>query len=69
MRSIHRSLSQVLAGASKSRLDFIDFYELLMKGGKDGLLLRREIRIESTTARVSLSPSDRHFSPPKGAHP
>lgn len=58
-------------GASKeqSRLR-LDFYELLMKGGRDGAVIApRDPDRSLVLQRVTLSPSDRHFMPAEGRTP
>jgi uncharacterized membrane protein len=58
-------------GASKVQAGLrLDFYELLMKGGKDGPVITprnpdRSLLLE----RVTLSPSDGHFMPAEGRTP
>jgi len=58
-------------GASKEHSGLrLDFYELLMKGGKDGAIITpgnpgRSLLLQ----RVTLSPSDRHFMPAEGRTP
>jgi uncharacterized membrane protein len=58
-------------GASKVQAGLrLDFYDLLMKGGRDGAVIEprnpdRSLLLE----RVSLSPSDRHFMPAEGRTP
>ncbi len=58
-------------GASKEQggLRF-DFYDLLMKGGKDGAVIApRNPDRSLMLQRVTLSPSDRHFMPADGRTP
>ncbi|HEY1679182.1 MAG TPA: c-type cytochrome domain-containing protein [Candidatus Sulfotelmatobacter sp.] len=68
MRSIHPIFDAKCAachGASKEQSGLrLDFYDLLMKGGKNGAVIvpgnpDRSLLIE----RVTLSPSDKHFMP------
>jgi uncharacterized membrane protein len=58
-------------GASKEQAGLrLDFYELLMKGGKDGAVVApRDPDHSLVLQRVSLSPSDRHFMPADGRTP
>lgn len=58
-------------GASKEQAGLrLDFYELLMKGGKDGAVIAagnpdRSLLLQ----RVTLSPTDKHFMPAEGRTP
>lgn len=74
MRNIHPILDAkcvVCHGASKEQAGLrLDFYDLLMKGGRDGAVIAprnpdRSLLME----RVTLSPSDRHFMPAEGRTP
>jgi uncharacterized membrane protein len=58
-------------GASKEQAGLrLDFYDLLMKGGKDGVLIApRDPDHSLLLQRVTLSPSDRHFMPAEGRTP
>ena len=58
-------------GASKVQAGLrLDFYELLMKGGKDGAVITARNPDQSLLLqRVTLSPSDRHFMPAEGRTP
>jgi uncharacterized membrane protein len=58
-------------GASKEQAGLrLDFYELLMKGGKDGAVITpRNPESSLLLQRVTLSPSDRHFMPAEGKTP
>jgi uncharacterized membrane protein len=58
-------------GASKEQAGLrLDFYELLMKGGKDGAVITpRDPDRSLLLQRVTLSPSDRHFMPAEGRTP
>jgi uncharacterized membrane protein len=58
-------------GANKEQGELrLDFYELLMKGGKDGAVITPQIPDRSLLLqRVTLSPSDRHFMPAEGRMP
>jgi len=58
-------------GASKEQAGLrLDFYELLMKGGKDGAVVApRDPDRSLLLQRVTLSPSDRHFMPAEGRTP
>lgn len=58
-------------GASKEHAGLrLDFYELLMKGGKDGAVIAPRNPDQSLLLqRVTLSPSDRHFMPAEGRAP
>ena len=58
-------------GASKEQAGLrLDFYELLMKGGKDGAVITpRNPDRSLLLQRVTLSPSDRHFMPAEGRTP
>ena len=74
MRSIHPILDAKCVachGASKEQAGLrLDFYELLMKGGKDGAVVAARNPDRSLLLqRVSLSPSDRHFMPAEGRTP
>jgi len=58
-------------GTSKEKAGLrLDFYELLMKGGKDGAVVAPRNPDQSLLLRrVTLSPSDRHFMPAEGRPP
>lgn len=58
-------------GASKEQAGLrLDFYELLMKGGKDGAIIASRNPDQSLLLqRVTLSPTDRHFMPAEGRTP
>ena len=58
-------------GGSKEQAQLrVDFYELLMKGGKDGVVVvPRDPDHSLMLQRVTLSPSDRHFMPAEGRTP
>jgi uncharacterized membrane protein len=58
-------------GASKEQAGLrLDFYDLLMKGGKDGAVIApRNPDHSLLLQRVTLSPSDRHFMPAEGRTP
>jgi uncharacterized membrane protein/mono/diheme cytochrome c family protein len=58
-------------GASKEQAGLrLDFYELLMKGGKDGAVISpRNPDNSLLLQRVTLSPNDRHFMPAEGRTP
>ena len=58
-------------GASKEQAGLrLDFYELLMKGGRDGAVIAPRSPDRSLLLqRVTLSPSDRHFMPAEGRAP
>jgi uncharacterized membrane protein len=58
-------------GGSKEQAELrLDFYELLMKGGKDGAVITsRDPDHSLVLQRVTLSPSDRHFMPAEGRTP
>ena len=58
-------------GGSKEQAQLrLDFYELLMKGGKDGVVVvPRDPDHSLMLQRVTLSPSDRHFMPAEGRTP
>jgi uncharacterized membrane protein len=58
-------------GASKEQAGLrLDFYDLLMKGGKDGAVIAPRNPDQSLLLqRVTLSPSDRHFMPAEGKTP
>ena len=58
-------------GASKEQAGLrLDFYELLMKGGRDGAVIApRNPDRSLLLQRVTLSPSDRHFMPAEGRTP
>ena len=48
----------------------LDFYDLIMKGGKDGAVIAPRSPDQSLLLqRVTLSPSDRHFMPAEGRTP
>jgi uncharacterized membrane protein len=48
----------------------LDFYDLLMKGGSDGVVIQARNPDRSLLLqRVTLSPSDRHFMPAEGKTP
>lgn len=74
MRRIHPILDTKCVachGASREQGGLrLDFYDLLMKGGKDGAVIAprnpdRSLLLE----RVTLAPSDRHFMPAEGRTP
>ena len=74
MRSIHPIFDAKCVachGASKEQAGLrLDFYDLLMKGGKEGAVVApgnpdRSLLLQ----RVTLSPSDRHFMPAEGRTP
>jgi len=74
MRNIHPILDAKCVachGASKVQAGLrLDFYELLMKGGKDGAVVApRDPDRSLLLQRVTLSPSDRHFMPAEGRTP
>ena len=74
MRQIHPILDTKCVpchGASKEQGELrLDFYELLMKGGKDGVVVTPQNPDRSLLLqRVTLSPSDRHFMPADGRTP
>ena len=57
------------ANKEKGRLR-LDFYDLLMKGGKDGAVIAPRNPDQSLLLqRVTLSPNDRHFMPAEGRTP
>jgi uncharacterized membrane protein len=58
-------------GASKEQAGLrLDFYDLLMKGGRDGAVVApRNPDRSLLLQRVTLSPSDRHFMPTEGRAP
>jgi uncharacterized membrane protein len=58
-------------GASKEQAGFrLDFYDLLMKGGRDGAVIAPRNPDQSLILqRVTLSPNDRHFMPAEGRTP
>ena len=58
-------------GASKEQAGLrLDFYDLLMKGGKDGTVIApRNPDHSLLLQRVTLSPNDRHFMPAEGRTP
>lgn len=58
-------------GASKEQAGLrLDFYDLLMKGGRDGAVIApRNPDHSLLLQRVTLSPSDRHFMPAEGRTP
>ena len=58
-------------GASKEQAGLrLDFYELLMRGGRDGAVVALRNPDQSLLLqRVTLSPSDRHFMPAEGKTP
>lgn len=61
----------VCHGGSKEQAGLrLDFYELLMKGGKEGAVIApRDPDRSLVLQRVTLSPSDRHFMPAEGRTP
>jgi mono/diheme cytochrome c family protein len=74
VRRIHPILDAKCAachGASKERAGLrLDFYELLMKGSKDGAVIAPGNPDHSLLLqRVTLSPSDHHFMPAEGRTP
>jgi len=74
MRSIHPILDAKCVachGSSKEQAGLrLDFYELLMKGGRDGSVIApRNPDRSLMLQRVTLSPSDRHFMPAEGRTP
>jgi uncharacterized membrane protein len=58
-------------GGGKEQAELrLDFYDLLMKGGKDGAVITpRDPDRSLVLQRVTLSPSDRHFMPAEGRTP
>jgi uncharacterized membrane protein len=58
-------------GASKVQAGLrLDFYDLLMKGGRDGAVIEaRNPDRSMLLERVTLSPNDRHFMPAEGRTP
>ncbi len=73
-RNIHPILDEKCVachGASKEQGGLrLDFYEMLMKGGKDGAVITPQIPDRSLLLqRVTLSPGDRHFMPAEGRTP
>jgi len=58
-------------GGSKEQAGLrLDFYDLLMKGGRDGAVVApRDPDHSIVLQRVTLSPSDRHFMPAEGRTP
>jgi len=58
-------------GASKEHAELrLDFYEFLMKGGKDGAVIAARNPDRSLLLqRVTLSPTDKHFMPAEGRTP
>ena len=58
-------------GASKEQAGLrLDFYDLIMKGGKDGAVISARNPDNSLLLqRVTLSPNDRHFMPAEGRTP
>jgi mono/diheme cytochrome c family protein len=58
-------------GASKKQAGLrLDFYDLLMKGGRDGTVVAPRNPDQSLLLqRVTLSPTDRHFMPAEGKTP
>jgi hypothetical protein len=74
MRRIHPifdSKCVVCHGASKEQAGLrLDFYELLMRGVKDGVVIApRNPNQSLLLQRVTLSPNDRHFMPAEGRTP
>lgn len=74
MRNIHPILDAKCVGchgASKEQAGLrLDFYDLLIKGGKDGTVIApRNPDRSLLLQRVTLSPSDRHFMPAEGKTP
>ena len=74
MRSIHPILDAKCVachGASKEQAGLrLDFYELLMRGGKDGAIVApRNPDRSLLLQRVTLSPTDQHFMPAEGRTP
>lgn len=74
MRSIHPILDAKCVachGASKKQAGLrLDFYEFLIKGGKDGTVVQPKNPEGSLLLqRVTLSPSDKHFMPAEGRTP
>jgi uncharacterized membrane protein len=74
MRNIHPILDAKCVGchgASKEQARLrLDFYDLLIKGGKDGSVIApRNPDRSLLLQRVTLSPSDRHFMPAEGKTP
>jgi len=58
------------AGFNRNFNRSLDFYELLIKGGKDGAAITpRDPDHSLVLQRVTLSPSDRHFMPAEGRTP
>lgn len=73
-RNIHPILNAKCVachGANKEQAGLrLDFYELLMKGGKDGTVITpRNPDRSLLLQRVTLSPGDRHFMPAEGKTP
>jgi uncharacterized membrane protein len=74
MRSIHPILDAKCVtchGASKEQGGLrVDFYDLLMNGGKDGAVIApRNPDGSLVLQRVTLSPTDKHFMPADGRTP
>ena len=74
MRSIHPILDAKCVachGGSKEQAGLrLDFYDLLMKGGKDGAVIApRNPDHSLVLQRVTLSPTDKHFMPAEGRTP
>ena len=74
MRQIHPILDAKCVachGSSRERASLrLDFYELLLKGGKDGaVIVPRNPGGSLLIQRVTLSPGDRHFMPADGRAP
>ncbi|HEY7352751.1 MAG TPA: c-type cytochrome domain-containing protein [Terriglobales bacterium] len=74
MRSIHPILDAKCVachGSSKEQSGLrLDLYELLMKGGKDGIVVKPKNPDGSLLVqRVTLSPGDKHFMPAEGRTP
>ena len=74
MSSVHPILDAKCVschGASKEQAGLrLDFYDLLIKGGKDGTVVApRNPDHSLLLQRVTLSPSDKHFMPAEGKTP
>jgi hypothetical protein len=74
MRSIHPILDAKCVachGSSKEQSGLrLDLYELLMKGGKDGIVVKPKNPDGSLLLqRVTLSPGDKHYMPAEGRTP
>lgn len=74
LQSIHPVLDAKCVachGAQKEKAGLrLDFYDLLIKGGKDGpVIVPKNPDRSLLLARVTLSPTDRHFMPAEGRTP